>query len=77
MLVSSFNLSQSFNYTPYLFYKKQLKTEIDSLCIWTRDATWQKEGYRIDSQIAFYTPGHLGCVYPFATYCTVRMSVFV
>jgi hypothetical protein len=25
MLVSSFNLSQSFNYTPYLFYKKEIR----------------------------------------------------
>ncbi len=25
MLVSSFNLSQSFNYTPYLFYKKTVQ----------------------------------------------------
>ncbi len=28
MLVSSFNLSQSFNYTPFLFYKKLFKSEI-------------------------------------------------
>jgi hypothetical protein len=28
MLVSSFNLLQSLNYTPYLFYKKLFKTEI-------------------------------------------------
>jgi hypothetical protein len=32
MLVSSFNLSQSFNYTPYLFYKKRSKSEIISFC---------------------------------------------
>ncbi len=25
MLVSSFNLSQSFNYTPYLFFKKTVQ----------------------------------------------------
>jgi hypothetical protein len=36
MLVSSFNLSQSFNYTPYLFYKKRLKSEINCFCIWTQ-----------------------------------------
>ncbi len=36
MLVSSFNLSQSFNYTPYLFYKKLFKSEINSFCIWTQ-----------------------------------------
>ncbi len=30
MLVSSFNLSQSFKYTPHLFYKKRFKTEINS-----------------------------------------------
>ncbi len=34
MLVSRFNLLQSFNYTPYLFYKKQLKSEINSFCMW-------------------------------------------
>ncbi len=36
MLVSSFNLSQSFNYTPYLFSKKWFKSEINSFCIWTQ-----------------------------------------
>ncbi len=35
MLVSSFNLSQSFDYTSYLFYKKQFKSEINSFYIWT------------------------------------------
>ncbi len=35
MLVSSFNLSQSFNYTSYLFYKKRFKSEINSFYIWT------------------------------------------
>jgi hypothetical protein len=30
-LISSFNLSQSFNYTPYFFYKKRF-------CIWTQQA---------------------------------------
>ncbi len=35
MLVSCFNLSQSFNCTPYLFYKKRFKSEINSFCIWT------------------------------------------
>ncbi len=35
MLVSSFNLSQSFNYTPYLFYKNQFKSEINSFYKWT------------------------------------------
>jgi len=39
MLVSSFNLSQSFNYTPYLFYKKRFKSEINSFCIWTLVST--------------------------------------
>ncbi len=34
MLVSSFNLSQSFNYTPYLLYKKRFKPDINSFCIW-------------------------------------------
>ncbi len=38
MLVNSFNLSQSFNYsyTPYLFYKKWFKTEISCFCIRTK-----------------------------------------
>ncbi len=31
----SFNLLQSFNYTPYLFYKNRFKSEINSFCIWT------------------------------------------
>jgi hypothetical protein len=35
MLVTSFNLSQSFNYTAYLFYKKRFKSEINCFCIWT------------------------------------------
>jgi hypothetical protein len=35
MLVSSFNLSQSFNYTLYLFHKKRFKSEINSFCIGT------------------------------------------
>ncbi len=38
MLVSSFNLSQTFNYTPYFFYKKLFKSEINSFCIWTQRA---------------------------------------
>ncbi len=37
MLVSSFNLSQSFNFTPYLFYKKLFKSEVNSFCIWILD----------------------------------------
>ncbi len=36
MLVSSFNLLQSFNHTPYLFSKKWFKSEINSFCIWTQ-----------------------------------------
>jgi hypothetical protein len=32
MLNSSFNLSQSFNYTSYIFYKKRFKSEINSYC---------------------------------------------
>ncbi len=35
MLISSFDLSQSFNYTPYLIYKKRFKSEINSFCLWT------------------------------------------
>jgi hypothetical protein len=30
-----FNLLQLFKYTPYLFYKKRFKSEINSFCIWT------------------------------------------
>jgi hypothetical protein len=30
-----FYLFQSFNYAPYLFYKKRFKSEINSFCIWT------------------------------------------
>jgi len=36
MLVSSFNLSQSFNYAHYLFSKKRFKSEINCFCIWTQ-----------------------------------------
>jgi hypothetical protein len=36
MLVSSFNLSQSFNYVPYLFCKTQFKSEINCFCIWSQ-----------------------------------------
>ncbi len=35
MLVSSFNLLQSFNYAPYLFRKKRFKSEINCFCIQT------------------------------------------
>jgi hypothetical protein len=35
ILVSSFNLLQSFNYTPYLFYIKRFKSEINAFCIRT------------------------------------------
>ncbi len=33
MLISSFNLSQSFNYTPYLFYKKTVLIR-DPFCLY-------------------------------------------
>ncbi len=36
MFNNSFNLLQSFNYTPYLFYKKRFKSEINSFYIWTQ-----------------------------------------
>jgi hypothetical protein len=36
MLVSNFNLLQSFNYMAYLFYKKRFKSEINSVCILTQ-----------------------------------------
>jgi hypothetical protein len=35
LLVSNFNLSQSFNYAPYLFSEKQFKSEINCFCIRT------------------------------------------
>ncbi len=31
-----FSLLQSFNYTPYLLYKKRFKSQINSFCIWTQ-----------------------------------------
>ncbi len=37
MLVSSFNLSQSFNYAPYLFCKKRFNSEINCFCIRTQE----------------------------------------
>ena len=40
MLVNSFNLSQSFNYAQYLFYKKRFKTEINCFCIRTLSDFW-------------------------------------
>ncbi len=40
MLVSSFNLLQSFKYTPYLFYNKRCKSEINSCCIWTPSSAY-------------------------------------
>jgi hypothetical protein len=35
LVVNSFNLLQSFNYTHYLFYKKRFKTETNCFCIQT------------------------------------------
>jgi hypothetical protein len=56
MLVSSFNLSQSFNYAPYLFFKKWFKSEINCFCILTliADKTtnvplwieWRERGFK-------------------------------
>jgi hypothetical protein len=45
MLVSSFNLSQSFNYAPYLVCKKWFKSEISCFCI----------------RIWINAKGHFGC----------------
>ncbi len=42
MLVSSFNLSQSFNYAPYLFCKKLFKSDINCFCILTPDVSVSK-----------------------------------
>jgi hypothetical protein len=44
MLVISFNLSQSFNCAPYLFCKKQFKSEINCFCIGTQQYGTQKYG---------------------------------
>jgi hypothetical protein len=46
MLVSSFNLSQSFNYTPFLFYSKRFKSEINSFCILTQIRRRGKEPFK-------------------------------
>ncbi len=46
MLVNSFNLSQSFNYTHYLFYKKRYKTEINCFCIRTLGWLEQPRQYK-------------------------------
>jgi hypothetical protein len=35
---NSNSILQSFNYTPYLFYKKRFISEINSFCIWTQSA---------------------------------------
>jgi hypothetical protein len=43
MLVSSFNLSQSFNYAPNLFWKKQFKSEINCFCIQTHEEAVRHE----------------------------------
>jgi hypothetical protein len=40
MLVSSFNLSQSFNYAPYLFRKQRFKSEINRFCIRSLKGRW-------------------------------------
>ncbi len=37
MLFNSFNLSQSFSYMQYLFYKKRFKTAINCFCTRTQD----------------------------------------
>ncbi len=52
-MVTSFNLTQSFNYTPYLIYKKRFKSEINSFCIWT-------PGGRIEPKSVGYTSNLLG-----------------
>jgi hypothetical protein len=38
MLISRFNILQSFNYTPFLFYKKRFKSEIISF--WLCTLSW-------------------------------------
>ncbi len=61
MLVSSFNLSQSFNYTPYLFCKKQFKSEINCFCIWTQLINLRaKDRVRIQKQLISVLNGFLG-----------------
>jgi hypothetical protein len=48
MLVSSFNLSQSINYAPYIFCKKRFKSEINCFCIRTL-TTWLCSGVSLSS----------------------------
>jgi hypothetical protein len=43
MLVSSFNLAQSFNYALYLFRKKRFKSEINFFCIQTLNVSTLQE----------------------------------
>jgi hypothetical protein len=40
MLVSSFNLSQSFNYTPYLFYQKTVQIRDQFFLYILMDPAW-------------------------------------
>ncbi len=40
MLVSSFNLWQSFNYTPYLFYKKRLVQNRERFFLYMDPGQW-------------------------------------
>ncbi len=56
MLVSSFNLTQSFKYAPYLFCKKRrFKSEIKCFCIWTltsRPPNWFRAETKIGGKMA-------------------------
>ena len=52
-MVNSFNLLQSFNYMPNLFYKKRFKSEINSFCIWTQEVHKCLRKWSTD-----YTPQH-------------------
>ncbi len=59
MLVSSFTLSQSYNYTPYLFYKKWFKSGINSFCVWTQ---WAKATVITLLRTFYAVSGVLFCV---------------
>jgi hypothetical protein len=79
MSVSSFNLSQSFNYTPYLFYKKWFKSEINFFCIWTQGVTKRCRLSLLTNSALVYDPkcrgeGGVACGVSAIKYRTVHME---
>jgi hypothetical protein len=70
-LVSSFNLSQSFNYTPYLFSKR----EIISFCIWTQ---YGLKLFRMPSRCCKHSTGIVGGLgkKPFLCFVLLFFSVY-